>query len=264
MAASIFISYAREDRARAELLANRFASVGWSVWWDRQIVGGSHFDKATEDAIAAAKVVVVLWSRASVTSYWVRAEAGWALDRDKLLPVKIDDIDQPLQFFHVQAINLAGSNLTKETPALTQLLAELAQRLGDAGLRTGFLRSGIGHSRGSDVRTPRVIDPPRGGPKGLPRSGDRGSDPPSEVMTVGAFRARSGQLPLALLGAVLATLIIAASYIVLSDRSAPIVPQHEVSRSVVHVDPAPAPSSIPPRPSAPAQDKYLPTIFPRQ
>ena len=263
MAASIFISYAREDRARAEQFATRFAAMGWSVWWDRQIVGGSHFDKATEDAIAAAKVVVVLWSRASVASHWVRAEAAWALARDKLLPVKIDHVDQPLQFFHVQAIDLAGSNLTKETPALAQLLAELAQRLGDGGLRTRLLRNGVSHSRGSDVRTPRVIDPPHG-TNAMPRSGDRGRDPPpSEAAMVGAIRARSGQLPLALLAAVLATLIIAASYVVLSDRSPPVAQRHEVSRSL-HVDPAPTPSSIPSRPSAAPQDKYLPTIFPRQ
>jgi hypothetical protein len=105
--------------------------MGWSVWWDRQIVGGSHFDEATEEAIAAAKVVAVLWSRASVTSPWVRAEAAWALDRDKLLPVKIDDVDLPLQFFHLPTIDLVGWNGARETPAMAQLIADLAQRLGD-------------------------------------------------------------------------------------------------------------------------------------
>src|SRR5207248_3302281 len=66
MAASIFISYAQQDRARAEQFAARFAGAGWSVWWDRQTTGARHFDKAIEEAIAAAKVVVVLRSRASV------------------------------------------------------------------------------------------------------------------------------------------------------------------------------------------------------
>jgi len=31
----IFISYARADKEKAELLAN--AQKGWSVWWDREI-----------------------------------------------------------------------------------------------------------------------------------------------------------------------------------------------------------------------------------
>ena len=153
MAAPIFISYAHEDRSQAEQFAARFSASGWPVWWDRQITGGSHFDKATEEAIAAAKVVVVLWSRASVASHWVRAEAAWALAKDKLLPVKIDDVDPPLQFFHVQTIDLVGLNITRETPALRQLLAELAQRLGDGRLRTGSLMNREDRSRG--VREPR-------------------------------------------------------------------------------------------------------------
>jgi len=129
MAASIFISYAHEDRPRAEQLAARFVSAGWSVWWDRQIVGGARFDKATEKAIAAAKIVVALWSRASVGSAWVRAEAAWALDKDKLLPVKIDDVDLPLQFFHVPTIYLAGLDIATDAPPLLRLLAEVDRRM---------------------------------------------------------------------------------------------------------------------------------------
>ena len=84
--ADIFVSYARADKARVTPLVAALEAQGWSVWWDRQIVGGSHFDKATEDAIAAAKVVVVLWSHASVASHWVRAEAAWALVLTALRP----------------------------------------------------------------------------------------------------------------------------------------------------------------------------------
>src|SRR6516162_2165358 len=129
MAASIFISYAHEDRPRAEQLAARFVSAGWSVWWDRQIVGGARFDKATEKAIAAAKIVVALWSRASVGSAWVRAEAAWALDKDKLLPVKIDDVDLPLQFFHVPTIDLAGLDIATDAPPLLRLFFEVDRRI---------------------------------------------------------------------------------------------------------------------------------------
>src|SRR5271168_748426 len=49
------------------------------------------------------------------------------------LPVTIDEVDRPLQFFYVPTIDLAGWNGASETPALAQLLAELAQRLGDGG-----------------------------------------------------------------------------------------------------------------------------------
>jgi hypothetical protein len=261
MAASIFISYAHEDRARADQLAARFVAAGWSVWWDRQIVGGSHFDKATEEAIAAAKVVVVLWSRASVDSRWVRAEAGWALERDKLLPVMIDDVDRPLQFFHVQTINLAGSNITKDTPALGKLLAELGQRLGDGGLRARLPTTGAGQPRGS---VSRPLDPLRGTnapPRSRTRDGDSAPLLP-EAVYAGVISPGSTRIPLALLGAVLATLIVGAGYVVLSDRSAPIA-KHDVLPSTTHLGPAPTASPAPPRQSAQPEDKNLPWYFKR-
>jgi hypothetical protein len=264
MAASIFISYAHEDRARAEQLAARFVAAGWSVWWDRQIVGGSHFDKATEEAIAAAKVVVVLWSHASVASHWVRAEAAWALDRDKLLPVMIDDVDRPLQFFHVQTIDLAGSKVTKETPALGKLLAELGQRLGDGGLRARLPTTGAGQSRGSDSRVPRPLDPPRS-TNAPPRSGNRDGDPASflpEAVRAVVISPGSKRIPLAVLGAALATLIVGAGYVVLWDRSAPIA-KHDVLPPTVHLGPAPTPSPAQPRQSAQPEDKNLPWYFKR-
>lgn len=136
MAAQIFISYAREDRERAEQLASGLTTAGWSVWWDRHIRGGSNYQKVTEDAIAAAKLVIVLWSRASVQSDWVLAEAGWALDEHKILPVRIDAARLPLRFIHVQTIDLADWNGQGEAQGLTHLLDEVTHCLGDEGNRS--------------------------------------------------------------------------------------------------------------------------------
>jgi TIR domain len=103
----IFISYASEDRDRARQIASALTDHGWSVWWDRQIPFGKTFDKVIEDNLAQAKCVVVLWTRNSVESRWVRAEASDGVGRDLLLPVVLErDLKLPLEFKMFQAANL--------------------------------------------------------------------------------------------------------------------------------------------------------------
>jgi TPR repeat protein len=157
MAAQIFISYAREDRERAEHLASRLTAAGWSVWWDRHIRGGSNFQKVTEDAIATAKLVIVLWSRASVQSDWVLAEAGWALDEQKILPVRIDAARLPLRFIHVQTIDLADWDGGDAAPGLTHLLDEVAHHLGQEASKAPPVEA----SAAASTSPPR--EPPGGG-----------------------------------------------------------------------------------------------------
>lgn len=104
----IFISYARPDRERARLLAQALEQRGWSVWWDHDIPPGRKFDDVIEEALAAARCVVVLWSQASTASDWVRNEAGEAMQRQVLIPALIDaDVKIPLGFRRLQAADLS-------------------------------------------------------------------------------------------------------------------------------------------------------------
>jgi len=82
----IFISYARADKHKAELLADAFSRKGWSVWWDRQIPPGQSFDDTIESALNSARCVIVLWSTHSVSSRWVKTEAAEGADRGILFP----------------------------------------------------------------------------------------------------------------------------------------------------------------------------------
>ena len=96
--ADIFISYASEDRARAEKLAQALGARGWSIWWDREIPLGRSFDEVIEKALAEARCVIVLWSRFSIVSEWVRNEASEARRRGILIPVFIEAVEAPLAF----------------------------------------------------------------------------------------------------------------------------------------------------------------------
>jgi formylglycine-generating enzyme required for sulfatase activity len=104
----IFISYANEDIDRVEPLAKALESQGWSVFWDRKIPPGKTWDDIIEEAIEAAKCIIVVWTKESVNSGWVRAEAQEGLDRGILVPVKFGDVKIPLRFRPVQAANFIG------------------------------------------------------------------------------------------------------------------------------------------------------------
>lgn len=104
--ADVFLSYAQEDRPRGKLIAELLASCGWSVFWDHTIKAGAEWRQVLESELDAAGSVVVLWSHASVESLWVKAEAERGQTR--LVSVCIDQVDVPIPFGELQAINLIG------------------------------------------------------------------------------------------------------------------------------------------------------------
>lgn len=110
---NIFLSYEHSDRARALKLVDAFQQEGWSVWWDHKIPPGKTWADVIERAIKASECVVVLWSRTSITSEWVKKEARVAENRKCLFPVRIDDIELPWEFEHVQAADLTDWNEDK-------------------------------------------------------------------------------------------------------------------------------------------------------
>ncbi|MBI1399849.1 MAG: TIR domain-containing protein [Hyphomonas sp.] len=103
----IFLSYNREDQMRAKLFAAAFEAQGFKVWWDVGLRTGEAYDQVTEKALKTAKAVVVLWSKKSVESRWVRAEATLA-DRNKtLVPCMIEPCERPIMFELTQTAELS-------------------------------------------------------------------------------------------------------------------------------------------------------------
>jgi TolB-like protein len=94
----IFLSYSRDDRATARRFAEGLEREGFSVWWDATLNAGEAFDEEIEKALDQAKAVVVLWSKSSVVSRWVRSEATQANDNKKLVPAMITPCKRPIMF----------------------------------------------------------------------------------------------------------------------------------------------------------------------
>ena len=85
---SVFISYSRADRSTAKTLANVLTSNGYKVWWDVELVGTDDFTDTIVDALQNASAVIVIWSKASAKSKFVRDEARFALHLGKLVATK--------------------------------------------------------------------------------------------------------------------------------------------------------------------------------
>jgi len=137
----IFLSYAREDIAKAEAIARALELEGWSVWWDRTIPAGKDFDQVIEEAIDNAKCVVVLWSAVSVASRWVKTEAAEGANRQVLMPVLIEVAKIPLEFRRIQAADLSGWDERPDAPVFRKLIKDVAAILETATFRERSGRS---------------------------------------------------------------------------------------------------------------------------
>ncbi|MFV9631506.1 MAG: TIR domain-containing protein [Methanosarcinales archaeon] len=123
----IFISYASEDRPRAKIIAEALEHQGYSVWWDVDIPPGKTFDNTIKVELDAAKCIIVLWSRKSVLSDWVKEESSEGVKRKILIPVLIDDVEIPLGFKRIQAARLIDWSGTLPNPEFDILLKSVKE-----------------------------------------------------------------------------------------------------------------------------------------
>ena len=119
--ADVFVSYAAEDRDRVKPIVAAIENQGLTVWWDRQIGIGSSFDREIERELDSASAVVLVWSKNSIESDWVRNEAQEGFDRGVLVPVVVDDVRQPLAFRRMQAAHLDDDGLVEMLQAVALL-----------------------------------------------------------------------------------------------------------------------------------------------
>ena len=131
--ADLFISYSQKDLTAIKSLAAILQQCGWSVWFDQELKAGATFDRVIEQALSNARAVIVAWSKNSVNSDWVRAEAAFALQSAKLFPVRLDDVPLPLRYIHVHTLNLSGWDGKAEHQGLQALVDHLTEAIGKPG-----------------------------------------------------------------------------------------------------------------------------------
>lgn len=127
----VFLSYARGDQKRALTVIAALKAAGIEVWWDGLLEGGDTFLPTTEAALESADAVVVLWSKTSVDSHWVRDEATRGRERGCLVPLSLDGSHAPLGFRQFQLISVSkwrGKTDAPEIAAAVRAITALAGR----------------------------------------------------------------------------------------------------------------------------------------
>jgi hypothetical protein len=130
----VFISYASEDRALVERLAQALTVAGHRVWFDRQLGAGDFRDQIAAE-LAAAEVAIVVWSARSKASRYVIDESERAVTRGILLPVRIDPAELPLGFGGLQTFDLSSWSGRADDGALAIVLAQVERIAGSPSPR---------------------------------------------------------------------------------------------------------------------------------
>jgi Mrp family chromosome partitioning ATPase len=102
-----FLSHSTQDHERIREIRAALEASGLEVWSPEQIQIGKTLRNEVAQALDESDVVVVCWSKSSISSDWVLAEAGEGLRRGILAPALLDDVAPPVGFRTIQSADLS-------------------------------------------------------------------------------------------------------------------------------------------------------------
>lgn len=115
--ATVFLSFATQDRGFAQDLSTQLQTLGHSVWsFDEQLTPGERWVDAILSRLKDVDAVVVLVSEASSKSAWIHHELGAAVayarerDRPIIVPVALNGAEIPAQLTQFQGIFSDGND----------------------------------------------------------------------------------------------------------------------------------------------------------
>ncbi|MBC8351546.1 MAG: toll/interleukin-1 receptor domain-containing protein [Planctomycetes bacterium] len=126
--ADIFLAYSRANSQKADQFRAAFKKEGYSVFVDVNTPTGARWREHIETQLNACDVLVVLWSKTSVKSDYVKEEADVAKDSKKLFPVMITKCDLPYGFRSYQTLDLTSWRGDLNAPQWRRLIEDIRSR----------------------------------------------------------------------------------------------------------------------------------------
>ncbi len=100
------LSQGRLGQGQALAAALKIENI--DVWWDTALEAGETFDEKIQTVLEQVKCVIVVWSKESVKSEWVRAESSVGRERGILVPVMVQPVNIPVPFNLLHTADLIG------------------------------------------------------------------------------------------------------------------------------------------------------------
>ena len=126
----VFISYSRTDLAAVTRLAQMVEAEGYDVWWDADLPPHLSYGDVITAKIGMAKAAIVVWSKDSAASEWVRAEADMARNQKKLVQTALDNVMPPLPFNQIQYAEIGDWHGEADHPGWRKVKVSLAELCG--------------------------------------------------------------------------------------------------------------------------------------
>jgi hypothetical protein len=132
--ATVFISYAHQDRKIAEQITQKLIQHDYSVWTANEIEAGSNWSDEIHGAINDAVergFVLVLLSPASLTNQWCKSETEYALElasisgKTNIIPVVISPLNpgiMPPQLENIQWFDITTGPIDQRIQELITFL----------------------------------------------------------------------------------------------------------------------------------------------
>ena len=108
----VFLSYSRRDRGILYQISSRLERLNIPYWFDQGIAHGENFRTRILAEIMGSRLLLPIWTPASIKSPWVIAEVATALRRQKrLFPVSTVEASRiPNPYRGINTFHLENSN----------------------------------------------------------------------------------------------------------------------------------------------------------
>jgi hypothetical protein len=132
--ADVFISYNKKERDAVAPIAARLSELGVDAWFDRRIPAGQSFGAHIRARLNEARAVLVCWSQEATQSQWVDAEADYARETNKYVPIYIAPCSLMPPFNRIHTEDLSSWDGSTTDPAWLKVVESISKLLGRDGV----------------------------------------------------------------------------------------------------------------------------------